>query len=88
MRPSEGFSKPPSIESSVVLPLPDGPIISTTSPGATVNEASFTATTWVSPLPKRRVTFSTLMIKSDIILSYLKFRDTDLRHRLKQIRTL
>ena len=38
------------IESSVVLPLPDGPIISSTSPPWTSSETSTSARTAVAPV--------------------------------------
>src|SRR5829696_1457683 len=62
--PSVGFSSAPSIESNVLLPEPEGPMISTTSPVATLRETSRTAVTSVSPEPKRLVTFSTLSVES------------------------
>src|SRR6266567_4594300 len=52
MRPEVGRSMAPSIESSVVFPLPDGPIMRTTSPAPTSRPTSRTARTCTSPSPK------------------------------------
>jgi hypothetical protein len=41
----------PSTESSVVLPLPDGPISRVTSPPRSDSETSFKACTAPAPLP-------------------------------------
>ena len=49
--PSVGLSKAPSMESSVVLPEPEGPMISTISPGLTVRDTLRTAVTSVAPEP-------------------------------------
>ena len=53
--PCTGFTKPVIASISVVFPAPFGPIRPTTSPGATVTDASLTA---VTP-PKRTVMFDT-----------------------------
>lgn len=42
----------------VVLPLPEGPMMSTISPFPTSSEISRTATTPVRPVPNRLLTFS------------------------------
>src|SRR3990172_6529364 len=60
--PSVGLSSAPSIESRVVLPEPDGPIINTTSPGATDMDTARTAVTSVAPAPYRFVTRSTVNV--------------------------
>src|SRR5689334_25297690 len=47
--PALGCSSPPRIDSSVLLPHPEGPTIATTSPGPTVNDTSSST----SSAPKR-----------------------------------
>src|SRR3954451_13384452 len=51
-RPAVGRSSAPIIDSSDVLPDPDGPVRATNSPGSSVSETSWTAT--ISPGCSRR----------------------------------
>ena len=44
MSPAVGFSRPPSMRSSVVLPLPEGPTMVKNSPSRMSRVTSFTAT--------------------------------------------
>ncbi len=50
--PSFGVRMHPRIERSVVLPLPDGPISSVSSPGRTSRLTPFSARTWFAPSPR------------------------------------
>src|SRR5260370_42150152 len=51
-----GWNSPPRIESSVLLPQPEGPTIATTSPDRTVNDTSSST----SSAPKRWVIWSAI----------------------------
>src|SRR6202011_379585 len=67
-RPPSGRSRPPSRNSSVLLPEPLGPTTATTSPRATVSETPSSARTARSPEPWTRVssTASTAETSADI----------------------
>src|SRR5262249_16911431 len=54
--PALGCNRPPRIESSVLLPQPEGPTIATTSPAPTVNETSSST----SSVPKRWLIWSAI----------------------------
>src|SRR5215472_831390 len=54
--PPPGCSSPPRIESSVLLPQPEGPTIATTSPAPTVNDTSSST----SSTPKRWLIWSAI----------------------------
>ena len=49
--PASGFNRPDKIAKRVVFPLPEGPIISATSPCLISMETSFTAVVRISPSP-------------------------------------
>ena len=50
-RPPSGWSSPPTMLSSVVLPDPDRPRRATSSPRVTVNDTPRSARTTLGPLP-------------------------------------
>src|SRR3954468_4339611 len=57
----------PMIDSSVVLPLPDGPIITRTSPRRTSRSTSSRACTAVSPAPYTLLTPRTAIADASIV---------------------
>src|SRR5260370_17834687 len=62
--PVSGVIKHPSKDRSVVLPLPDGPIIKVTAPEVNVNDTSLSAGTRLSFGPYATLTRSTAMAGS------------------------
>ena len=56
----------PRIDRRVVLPLPDGPINTVSSPPLRVRLTSFSACTHAGPLPKLLLTFAASMTGSVI----------------------
>ncbi len=56
--PDVGVRMQPRIDSSVVLPLPDGPISSVSSPCTSDRSTPLSATTIPAPLPSSFTTFS------------------------------
>src|SRR6202008_551195 len=54
--PAQGCNSPPRIDSSVLLPQPEGPTIATTSPAPTVNDTSSST----SSAPKRWLIWSAI----------------------------
>jgi hypothetical protein len=70
-RPAVGWSRPPMMFSSVVLPEPDRPRSATSWPRSTVNETPRSAGTAVCPLPKVRQTPSAATMTEFIALHML-----------------
>ncbi len=54
--PSVGARMQPRIDSSVVLPLPEGPISSVSSPACRVSDTPFSARTLPAPWPRSLTT--------------------------------
>src|SRR4030067_1978518 len=64
-RPLLGRRSPPSMKRRVVLPLPEGPMMSTTSPGSTRRSTLLTALT--SPSPFKKILESASVLSSCIL---------------------
>ena len=58
--PEFGLSNAPNIETSVVFPEPEGPMITTNSPASMARETSLTARTALRPSPKVFTRFAQL----------------------------